>query len=399
MRGRMKLRGEVACAESSISAEERLRAIVETATDAIITIDERGIIESVNAATERVFGYPRRQLIGRPVHILMPAPHQQEHGDYLRRYVETGKANIIGVGRDVVAVRKDGRQIPIHLSISEVRLRRGLLFTAIIHDITERRRLERQVLEASADEQRRIGQELHDGVCQNLVGAALGLNALANRLATESPRAAADARTIADFVRETATQTRNLAHGLAPVDISAGGLSAALQKLATETTQVARIRCDLRCDADAGAYDAITATHLYRIVQEAVNNATRHGQATHVEVRLSRDAHRSVLTIRDNGRGFGSTRGQGIGLQTMAYRAHMIGGALSVEAASGGGTIVTCVFHANAAPDEQRRRDDGDGRRVRAARGKSHRARAADRRDAPVAPAPRVPAAPPEYQV
>ena len=326
-------------------SEQRLRAIVETTVDAIITIDERGVIESANASTESIFGFTPQELIGRPVTLLMPSPYREEHGEYLRRYLATGQAKVIGTGRDVVGQRKDGRLIPIHLSLSEVSLARGRMFTAIVHDVTERRRLERQVLEASTLEQRRIGLELHDGVCQNLVGAALGMSVLAKRLSGEWPAAAAEAEMIAELVRQTAEQARNLAHGLSPLDVAADGLAPALQKLATQITELARVTCTFRNDGHDAVNDGHSATHLYRIAQEAVSNAIRHGKAENIEIRLARDAQRVVLSVRDDGRGFGEQRGEGMGLQTMAYRAHMIGGVLSIESAPGGGTIVTCAFH------------------------------------------------------
>jgi PAS domain S-box-containing protein len=338
---------DVRAAAALRESEQRLRAIVDTAVDAIITIDHRGMIESANASTQRIFGYSPQELIGHSVNVLMPQPYSAEHDGYLRRYLVTGQGRIIGTGREVVGLRKDGSRFPIHLSISEVPLVRGRLFTAIIHDVTERRRLEREVLEASAKEQRRIGRELHDGVCQNLVGAALGISVLAKRLARESPAAAAEAEKLAKLVRQTATQARNLSHGLAPLEVSSNGLTMGLEKLAQQVTATCGIRCDFECDYLLPAYDTATANHLYRIVQEAVNNAIRHGKATQVQVRLRGNARESILTARDNGVGFAQTPGEGLGLRTMAYRARVIGGALSIEPADGGGTVIRCVFHAN----------------------------------------------------
>jgi PAS domain S-box-containing protein len=336
--------------DSAPDSEQRLRAIIDTAVDAIITIDERGTIESANASTERLFGFRRSELIGRSVSILMPSPYREEHDHYVRCYVATGKANIIGIGREVVGQRKDGSRIPIHLSVSEVLLERGRLFTAVIHDLSERRRLEKEVLAASAREQERIGRELHDGVCQNLVGTALAVSALAKRLATDAPDVHAEARqaeALAALIRQTATQVRNLSHGLSPLDVSADGLPVALQKLAQQVTETSGLRCTFGGGGKGlvPSYDAATANHLYRISQEAVNNAIRHAQATAVHVQLEADGHGIVLSVRDNGTGFPRKIGKGLGLETMAYRARMIGGALSIERGADGGTTVRCVVH------------------------------------------------------
>lgn len=121
---------------------ERLRAILDAAVDSIVTIEESGAIESVNAATERLFGYAREELIGRNVSVLMPAPYRDEHDGHIARYLRTGEARIIGIGREVEARHKDGRVFPVDIAVSEVRLPDRRLFTGIIRDLTERREME-----------------------------------------------------------------------------------------------------------------------------------------------------------------------------------------------------------------------------------------------------------------
>ena len=120
----------------------RLRAILDAAVDSIVTIEESGAIESINAATERLFGYPREELIGRNVSVLMPSPYREEHDRHIGRYLRTGEARIIGIGREVEAVRKDGRVFPVDIAVSEVQLPGRRLFTGIIRDLTERREME-----------------------------------------------------------------------------------------------------------------------------------------------------------------------------------------------------------------------------------------------------------------
>ena len=143
----------LARSESAVrDQEERLRAILETAVEGIITIDERGIVESFNPAAEHIFGYTPAEVIGRNVNMLMAAPHREAHDGYLHNYLRTGQARIIGIGRETFARRKDGTLFPIDLSVSEVALSDRRLFTGFIRDITERKRLEKEILEISERE-------------------------------------------------------------------------------------------------------------------------------------------------------------------------------------------------------------------------------------------------------
>ena len=121
---------------------ERLRAILDTAVDAIITIEESGVVESVNPAAERMFGFARDELVGRNVSVLMPSPYREEHDRHIANYLRTGEARIIGIGREIEAQRKGGSVFPADIAVSEVRLSDRRLFTGIIRDLTERREME-----------------------------------------------------------------------------------------------------------------------------------------------------------------------------------------------------------------------------------------------------------------
>lgn len=339
----------------------RLATIVRTAVDAIITIDERGIIESSNPATERLFGYSAAELLGRNVKMLMPQPYQREHDTYLRAYLKTGQAKIIGIGREVTGLRKDGTTFSMSLSVSEVLLAERRLFTGIIHDLSKRRLLEREILEVSANEQRRIGQDLHDGLCQDLVGIALGADMVARQLTARGTVEARAVEQLAASIREAAGQARRLSHGLNPVNLNAGGLPIALEALAGKISESFHVRCAVEWDQKAQVTDDATATHLYRISQEAISNAIKHGKASNIEVSLRCEAGRLVLSVEDNGVGLAPDRmskrrtqhghntawppdgrSPGIGLQGMRYRANLMGGTFEVTPGRVAGTRVTC---------------------------------------------------------
>ena len=335
--------------------EARVRAILDTTVDAIITIDERGTIESFNAAAQRLFGYAAEEVVGRNVNVLMPEPYHSEHDGYLRAYHETGRRRIIGIGREAVALRKDGTTFPIDLAVSEVRLGDRVSFTGIVRDISERRRLEQEVLRVSEEERRRIGQDLHDGLGQMLTGTALIAQNLARVLEQEGVGAAEGAREVTDLIKEADQMARGLARGLVPVDVDSGGLQAALERLAQNAERLFGIACAFEAvgsaDGPVRVRDATAATHLFRIAQEAVSNAVRHGRARAVTIRLAGSEHRLRLRVRDDGRGFdeeeleqperAATRGMGV--RIMHYRARIIGGSLEIRRGAAGGTVVTCT--------------------------------------------------------
>lgn len=356
--------------------ESRLRAVVGTAVDGIITIDEQGSIESVNPAAERLFGYTESELLGKNVRMLMPEPYQSEHDTYLRRYLETGKAAIIGIGREVIGLRKDGQTFPMDLSVSEFHLRGKRMFTGIVHDASERQRLERQILETSAAEQQRIGQDLHDGLCQHLLGTAFSAELLARRLAIDKPQEAEAAKKVGAMIREGIRQARDLAHGLNPVNLDGARLGDALAALASGISEQFHIECILDLSRELPVLGGPIAIHLYRIAQEAISNAIRHGSATRIELRMMAEDEKSItLSISDNGKGLPNpasrnNRPHGMGMTTMAYRARMLGGVLDLRPAIPHGLTVTCSFSVrsatskSSAPANQRQSKSNSAKRT-----------------------------------
>jgi two-component system, LuxR family, sensor kinase FixL len=325
--------------------EKRLSAILETAVEGIITISERGIIESFNRAAENIFGYTAAEVIGKNVNVLMATPHREQHDAYLQNYRETGHAKIIGIGRETFARKKDGTLFPMDLSVSEVKLSDRRLFTGFIRDITERKRLEKENLEISEREQRRIGQDLHDGLCQQLAGIEMLSQVLSKRLGSREKAASARAAEIAGAVREAISQTRLLARGLSPVTLESEGLMSALAELALNTEKMFLVHCDFDCPQVVKFDDHAAATHLFRIAQEAVSNAIKHGKAKNISIQLADGDGHLRLSVRDNGKGFPQnfTPGNGMGLRIMQSRIGMVGGTLRIEHNQSGGVSVLSV--------------------------------------------------------
>ena len=332
-------------------SEQRMRAVLNTAIDAIITIDQRGIITSVNPATQRMFGYTQEELVGKNVNMLMPAPYRDEHDGYIARYLETGETRIFGIGREVVGRYKDGTVFPIDLTVSEVD-QLGL-FTGVIRDISERKELQKQVLEIAAEEDRRIGHELHDHTQQQLTGLGLLARNVAkslDKLGGQSKEIGVDLKEkaweVCEGLEETARHVSLLARGLIPVEVDAHGLRSALTELVDRLDQSSEVSFRFTCDEEVEVVDNFTATHLYRIAQEAINNAIKHSQADRIEISLQQLDDGTMLSVSDNGIGIPDRRprGPGMGVRVMAYRAKLIGASFNVTHADGGGTKAVCTL-------------------------------------------------------
>lgn len=226
---------------------------------------------------------------------------------------------------------------------------RGQLIKLVgtLHDVTERKQLEKQVLEVSENEQRRIGQDLHDDLCQHLAGIEFMSQALVQRLENGRHQETELAKQVAELVREAINQTRGLARGLSPVQLESRGLGSALEDLASHVQRVFQINCHIRTDAAVEVRNITVATHLYRIAQEAINNAIRHGKADRIEIELHTEKELACLRVGDNGGGFSETvqRGnKGMGLRIMHYRAGIIGASLQVTSRAPNGVLVECRF-------------------------------------------------------
>lgn len=323
--------------------EERLRSILNTANDAIITIDRSGVVQSVNSAAEQMFGYAASEMVGQNVTLIMPSPYREEHDRYLSRYLETGEARIIGIGREVQARRKDGSVFSVDLAISEIRHLQ--LFTGMIRDITRRKELEREVVEIATLEQRRISSDLHDTVGQELTA----LNLLAKDLVESIDDSVISANLVermAKGLRRCQMDLRGFIQGLLPVQVDQEGLSAALADLAARVEQEGPVRCKFHYPAPIDVHDNILATHLYYIAQEAVHNAIKHAKCHTIRIALTEAGGNVVLSIWDDGIGMPAelTETQGVGLRIMRNRAAITGAQLTIEPAKPSGTVVTCTW-------------------------------------------------------
>jgi signal transduction histidine kinase len=210
---------------------------------------------------------------------------------------------------------------------------------------TKRKRLEKEITEISRKEQMRIGQDLHDGLCQHITGISFMCKVLRDQLKQKSLPEARSADEICTLLGESIATTRSLAKGLFPVELEENGFVVALGELVSTLERQSRIRCRFICTDSISIADNAMASNLFRIAQEAVTNAIKHAEAKHIEVELGEDDGKVTMKIRDDGIGLpDNIHGKGIGLATMKYRANIIGAKLAIKQAKGGGTEVVCLF-------------------------------------------------------
>lgn len=216
---------------------------------------------------------------------------------------------------------------------------------ALTSEIAERQRLEKELLEISEREQRRIGHDLHDSLGQHLTGAALAGQVLEEKLTAHDAPEAADARKVVELVEDGIALSRKLASGLHPIEMTADGLMQALDDLAATSADLFKISCRFECDSPVLIHDAAISGHLFRIAQEATSNAIKHGKAGTITIRLEQLEDGLELEIRDDGVGLPDAipENAGMGLRIMAHRASIIGATFAARRSDSGGTTIACV--------------------------------------------------------
>lgn len=246
--------------------------------------------------------------------------------------------------RDIGETKKQVLSLGTHPLLGKQGKPAGVVM--VISNLTARRALEQQIAEASEREQRRIGQDLHDGVCQHLVSVAFAAGTLQSTLESLAlDKEASAAGEIAHLINEAISEARDLAHGLYPVGLE-DGIEVALAALALTTQQRTGISCTASFDGINPGLDRVSTVHLFRIAQECISNACRHATPGIIEISLTSHESDLQLIVTDNGKGMdlSSPAGRGIGLNLMRYRSNLIGGSLDIDSKPGAGTTITCTL-------------------------------------------------------
>lgn len=216
----------------------------------------------------------------------------------------------------------------------------------IIEDITGQRRLENLILDINGREQRRVGQDIHDGLCQNLIGIKFLSKALEEKLRLRSLPEAEEVKEIGELVTQALTQADLVAKGLSLVELEENGFVSAFRQLASNIMKLHNVSCTLNWgDESVQIDDKFVATQLYRITQEAMNNSIKHGKAKHIAISFATEGEKIILTVKDDGVGFSVLPNRkGMGIPLMNFRARKIGATLRLERAKEGGAVLTCSF-------------------------------------------------------
>jgi PAS domain S-box-containing protein len=340
-------------------SEARMRAIVDTAVDAIVTIDERGLIERFNQAAERLFGYAAAEVAGKNVSVLMPSPYRERHDGYLAHYLHTGEKKIIGKGREVTGQRKDGSVFPMDLAVAEMQFGERRMFTGIVRDITRSKRAEEALMHSQAElrqlsahqerikeeERKRIAQEIHD----ELGGLLTGIKAYVSVSVDRAIRAGTvpdpllvDATNLADTAIKT---VRKVISDLRPSVLDQLGVWAAIEWYLQQIGERAGLQCESRIDPEATsvALGQERSTMLFRVIQETLTNVVRHAQASRVTIDAVREDGCVLVTVIDDGKGIDTDRllnRESWGILGMYERTRHFGGELKIAGTPGRGTTV-----------------------------------------------------------
>jgi PAS domain S-box-containing protein len=337
---------EITDRHAAMHLRETQARMFELLHEGVVVIDIDNRIRMANPAFERMFGFAPGTAVAMSIDELIATPPGARRGrldpQLLGASTEPGGPSPV----ELKCRRRDGSIFDAAFVATLTHVDGETHRLAVITDVTERRRLEREILEIAGREQLRIGSDLHDGLGQDLTGVALMLRSVVAQLRKENSSARADVEDIISLVNGAIESTRAMARGLAPVGADRGGLIAGLQSMAVRGMERYGVRATFNTSLkEPLTLDDGAATHLYRIAQEAFTNAIRHGRVTQVTIELATAENTLTLSIEDNGRGFDerNATSNGMGMKLMRYRAQMLGGDVSIANTKTGGVVVRCT--------------------------------------------------------
>ncbi|OGA28868.1 MAG: hypothetical protein A3I01_16765 [Betaproteobacteria bacterium RIFCSPLOWO2_02_FULL_65_24] len=339
-------------------SEARLRGILDSAMDAIITVDATQKVVLFNAAAEAVFGCSRSEAIGAPLAWFIPERFRAEHEQHVKHFGQTGTTSRrMGAQRIVTGLRRNGEEFPIDASISQITENGAKLYTVILRDVTERvqaedalRRSREELRELAAasnsvreQEKSRIARELHDELGQALTALKMDVEWMRERISPDQKMLEDKLNAMHGLLDSTVAATRRISSDLRPLMLDDLGLLPAVEWLIQNFRQRTGITCEFALGAPDLELDDPYATAIFRILQESLTNVSRHAQASLVEVTLDAHEGEAMLTVRDNGVGFRTDaphKPSSYGLMGVAERAYLLGGNVKIDSERNRGTTI-----------------------------------------------------------
>jgi PAS domain S-box-containing protein len=332
----------------------RLTGLLESAMDAIITVDEQQRVVLYNRAAEKVFGFTSEQVLGGSLEKLMPARYQGRHFSHVKQFDRTGTTSRrMGDGTVIYGLRASGEEFPMEASISQLDSAEGKLFTVILRDVSERVRAQEELSTFAAEahtlregEKSRIARELHDELAQSLTALKMDTIWLRDNAPAEPEKAVAKLAEMVSMLDTTVAATRRIAADLRPLLLDDLGLAPAIDWLAHTFTQRTGVPCHVSVDEDLELEEPY-ATAVFRIVQESLANVGKHARASEASVVIARTANAVTLEVRDNGQGFSTVaprKPHSLGLMGLRERAHLLKGTVVLDSLPGKGTRVQVLI-------------------------------------------------------